>query len=833
MRREMFSERTKTMRKKYTSFFLVLIACAVFAQSSLAAEESSGQKPEPFWWNNAKIALQQAQKAGKPLLLTLGLMGDLPSWELRQRVFAIDEFRAVADKFVLCRDSPNSDALKALGIKTEPADIGGVIFFSPEGSEVERVRYNGGAALLLSVIRRVADGDSIAQLRQKTLDDPNDVEALKTLYQAYAERRQATEAIEVLARLKTADAANAGSYDTLGVFWGIVLLEEKGQEAEALKEMEQILPTVTDPAIRDELFLRKTFIDFQQKDKDAAIAAVQKFIGDNPNAPHIDKAYQTLFVMMAQSGKNDEAVGVLEQALQARPESRFAIENVLKIAMNLYAARQYEPSMKMLEMIAGKVRGIAECEQADIVWRAMARGADWKKRLLPTRKVLDVMYVVPDTATFLYYISLWDDEMYFPVFVNSGSEQDRRLIQRFAAMFHPSRIIVAPAREDVKADEATAMRAVLASWTDNNLDAQGEVKPEDLKRELKKLGLAPMGIVFADAANEGFLAGGAALAAGRFELMDFFHTDDDVSKLIDPAGAKELRAEIADKIERWGYEYRHPFDDIDFVTFACGMPMKFKGMDWHEYNVDDFVTRREDEVRYAYPGRLMEGITRANYMAMCAMFLQPSRALFFNAYDLKHAGFGDYGTADAALAMKAFMPTDHVGGDDARLKKWSGLMGRVNPYGYLHVNTSGGTDTWWVSGGQRKLEDMPAESIPCVVQMTHSYSAAMPWDLKTIAGRWLNAGAYIYFGSNYEPFLASFRAPSRIMTAIKEGEPLSDAYRAGFGEKFWIPWRLCYMGDPMFVLTGKRAERTSAENLALNKGEKEVKDIREVFEKQE
>jgi tetratricopeptide (TPR) repeat protein len=824
--------KSKTMRKAHASLLFILLACAVLAQSSFAAGPG-GQKAEPFWWNNANTAVQQAQKSGKPVLLAPGLMGDLPSWEVRQRVFATDDFLAIADRFVLCRVAANTDDLKALKINVEAADVGGVIFLSPDGSEIERVRYSGDAALIFSVIRRVADGNSIAQLRKKTQEDPKNVDALKTLYSAFAERREATDAIETLAQLKAADADNAASYDALGAFWGIVILDENGRGAEALREIERLLPSVTDPAIHDELLIRKALLDFRLSDADSAVAALRKFIADNPNSPQIEKAYRTLFSMMMQAGRNDEAAGVLQEALRACPDSRFAIDEICRLALSLYSAGRYDVSRQFFALIADKVRGIAPCVQADIMYRSMAHGAEWKKRLAPQRKVLDVIYVVPDTATFLYYVSLWDDETYFPVLVNSGSEQDRRLIQRFAASFKPSRIIVAPARGDVKADEATAMRAVLASWNDNDLPAQGEVKPDDLKRALEKMGLAPMGIVFADSAADGLLAGGVALAAGRFEPLDFFHSDDAVSTVIKWKDAEKLRAEIADKIERWGYEYRHPFDDVDFVTFACAMPMKYEAQDWHEYNVDDFVTRREDEVRYAYPGRLMEGITRANYMAMCALFLQPARALFFNTYDPKREGFSEYKTGAAAVTMKDLMPVDHVGGADANIKRWRELMGRVNPYGYLHINSSGEKDAWSVAGGLGKLEDIPADSVPCVVQMTHSYSAAAPWDVKTIAGRWLNAGAYIYFGSNHEPFLFGFRTPVRIMAAIKDGEPLSSAFRPGFGERFWIPWRLCFMGDPMFVLTGKSAERVDAAKLPLGKDEKEVKDIREVFGKQE
>ena len=814
---------------------VALMACAA-AGSAAFAENAGAKKAGPVWWYRAQAAFQQAEKVKKPVLLTLALSGDLGSWELRQRVFATEEFRAVADKFVLCQDEANSEYVQALKIDVTPADIGAIIFLTPQKKELERVRFNGDPALTLSVIKRVAAGNSIAALREKVAADAKNAEALNTLYSAYVERREAPEAVETLGQLKSAAPDSAKKYDALITFWGVTLLQDKGQDAEALADIERILPGMTEAAMRDELVVRRLLMN-SAKDGDAAIADLRKFIAGNAGSPVIDKAYAALFNVLAQAGKNGDAIAVLQQALQARPDNRFAIERILNVAMNLYNAGQYEPSRKLFETIAGKVRGMAACEQADIMYRAMANGVEWKKRLAPARKVLDVMYVVPDTATFLYYISLWDAETYFPVLVNSGSVQDRRLIQRFAAMFNPSRIIIAPARKDIKVDEATVMRAVLASWNKNDLDSQAQATQDDIKKELKKLGLAPMGIVFADTANEGLLAGGAALAAGRFELPDFFHAADATSKVTDSAGAKQLRARIAEKIEKWGYEYKHPFDDLDFVTFACEMPMKFQGDDWPEYNVDDFVTRRDDDVRFAYPGRLMEGTTRADYMAMCALFLQPSRALFFNTYKLERAGFAEYKTAGAAADMKPFMPADNMDGRDANIKKWRELMGRVNPYGYLHVNASGGKDTWWVETAgiatQEKLDEMPSESVPCVVEMTHSYSADSPWDFKTIAGRWLNAGAYIYFGSNYEPFLQSFRTPERIMAAIKEGEPLGAAYRAGFGEKFWIPWRLCYMGDPMFVLTGKRAPKEKADGVALRKDERQVKEIKDVFEKQD
>lgn len=809
-------------------FFLTL----AIAAGGTPAEEDAKKPPEPTWFYLAKTALPIAKQTGRPTLLTLGYAGDIPSWELRQSVFETDEFKAVAGNFLLCRNWLKRDDLKALGLEVASNDLGAIIFLSPDGEEMERVRWTGEPGLTLSVIKRVAAGNSVAQLRAKISKAPGDVESLKMLYDAHAAKREAGPALEMLELLKSADAENRKRYEALAGYWGVALLMEKRQWAEALKEIETALPDMDDPALHDDLVVRRAGIVRETGKKAEAISQLKEFISANAESPALEKAYRELITMLLLSGRIGDGVALAAEAVRALPGSRTAAQTAFNIAFQLYQGRAYKESKELLELIAGTTRGLASAEQADILYRAMEYGADWKRRLARGRKILDVLYIVPDTATLLYYVSLWDEETFFPVLVNSGSERDRRLIQKFAAAFKPSRIVAAPHR-NAKIDEATAWKAVLTSWNADDLDGEAEANPKAIRKELERLNIAPMGIVFTDPGDEGFLAGGVALAAGRFELLDFYRTAGKISDEIDAAAVRALRGDLEKKIEAWGYQYGRAFDDVDFVTFALDMPLKFKARDFHLYCVDDFVTRREDEIRYAWPGRLMEGVTGANYMAMCSLFLQPEKALFFNTYSASADGFADYRTAGAAERMKRMMPAANFEGNDASLKQWRSLMGRVNTFGYVHVNSSGGKDQWNAAGGMGEVADIPAESVACIVQMTHSYSAAEPWDSATIAGRWLRAGAYIYFGSTYEPFLQSFRAPSRMAAAMDESEPLSMAYRQGFGELYWIPWRLCYFGDPMFLLTGKRQPRASAENLKLREQEKEAKNMDEILSEKE
>ena len=67
-------------------------------------------------------------------------------------------------------------------------------------------------------------------------------------------------------------------------------------------------------------------------------------------------------------------------------------------------------------------------------------------------------------------------------------------------------------------------------------------------------------------------------------------------------------------------------------------------------------------------------------------------------------------------------------------------------------NSSGGPDQFSIAGGPGRPGDIP-RGVPTAVSMIHSFSAADPLDPQTIAGRWLDQGAFVYFGSVWEPFL--------------------------------------------------------------------------------
>ena len=89
--------------------------------------------------------------------------------------------------------------------------------------------------------------------------------------------------------------------------------------------------------------------------------------------------------------------------------------------------------------------------------------------------------------------------------------------------------------------------------------------------------------------------------------------------------------------------------------------------------------------------------------------------------------------------------------------------------------------------------------------MIHSHSAADPTDPSTIAGRWLANGAFLFFGAMNEPFLDSFRLPRLVGDLIARNLPLVAAVRQTPGESRGYPWRLVFLGDPLYRIKPRAA----------------------------
>jgi hypothetical protein len=249
------------------------------------------------------------------------------------------------------------------------------------------------------------------------------------------------------------------------------------------------------------------------------------------------------------------------------------------------------------------------------------------------------------------------------------------------------------------------------------------------------------------------------------------------------------------------------------------------------YTIDDAIARNDDRTRWGWVGRLIGGPARSVYMAMGALFLQPERGLFFSRYDPDNAAFGAHDPGAALATFQDRFPTEMIRHPEATLTRWRSVQWPAgNRFGFVFVNSSGGARSWSTSKGGATHFDVP-DTVPCVVHYTHSGSAGRPFDVDSIAGRWLTNGAYVYFGSHAEPYLQAFVPPSVLAGRVACGVPLGVAMRHLFdtrlvgqretktadGEKKLVsfnlsgPWKLAYFGDPGYRLEPVVAPRLDPE----------------------
>jgi len=805
--------------------FLAIAALLLWSQGDVPAKSAAVK--ELYWHSRLSIAKKFAGKSGKPILAFVHISWDIPSWEAEQAVLKSDRFAEHARAFVLCRTNARSETLKKAAGRSS-ADLGGIIFFDKNLKELERIRWQGDPEAMLDAIARVAAGKNIKALRAGIKKNPKDIESLETLYGIYSRRVDAA-AVETLEKILEADPDRANAYEGHKTFWELLSSASRAKADEAVQLIERDMHRVKDARQRDLLKVQVALLLSRTGKKDEAVRELKEFIAGNPSSDALEQAYEELMRLLIIRGDEGEALMAGAKMIKKFPRNSYMLNFLRATAGKHYALKKYPEAAALLKIIAAGSPATGKGIEAEFLHAAMTRGTQMKQRAAEKRPVLDVLYVVPDVPTFLEYISRWDEKHIFPVLINEGTKQDERLIKKFAAEFKPSKIVEVKDCVKQELNHEFVRRAVLASWDERIWSDVKDSGPEAFKKFYESKKLSPLGIVFVDTTSPDLLAGGVALAAGHRQLIDFYGSGLKASTDVTRKIAVSIRASVHKKIAAWGYDYLGHFDDIEFVTFASSIPLRYKGMDYLYYSTDDYIIRRDDDVRFAYSGRLVEGVSSADYMAMCALFLQPDKALFFDGYGTKGGGFASYRTAAAAAQMKKLMPTVNVDGRRATLATWKKMESKVNPYGFVYVNSSGTKDHWWVAGKKAKPTDIPSESAPAIVHMTHSFSAQRAYDSSTVAGRWIFSGAYIYYGSTEEPFLESFRRPSELVTSILEGEPLGMTFRRRIGRAYWRKWRLCYFGDPVYVLTGKNTERLSAAGLKLSANETEREDIDKLF----
>ncbi|MDD5644130.1 MAG: hypothetical protein PHO00_01620 [bacterium] len=391
--------------------------------------------------------------------------------------------------------------------------------------------------------------------------------------------------------------------------------------------------------------------------------------------------------------------------------------------------------------------------------------------------------IAPDEETFLYYLGEWSPENKFPIFIGESGYS-----QKFISAYGPDTVEKTGKKNIGGITEDNIFRALASSQTAKGIKSISS--GEGFKSYYKMLnkGKAVDGIVIMSRNSKEAMAG-AALAAFYKQDVFMFDCGRSMDDKISFDGVDGLRNSILQFIRDRGYEYSGR-KGIEYITIARDMPYIYE----RSMSVDDAIGREKmtDSDVYAFVGRIVEVEEGASlYQAMCSLFLEAGRSLFFDLWTPDWrlpAGYGAWMLFDRMVTLNVSVPQADIG-------SWRKITKGGLAANFIWVNTGGGPKDW---GGSGTPDDIPSGR-PCCVYFAHSNSARDPRDKDTICGRWLRQGAYFYVGSIFEPYAQSFQFSYYAVKDLVEGKSFAQAFqtkRGLFKGRFDIPWKHIYIGNP-------------------------------------
>lgn len=458
--------------------------------------------------------------------------------------------------------------------------------------------------------------------------------------------------------------------------------------------------------------------------------------------------------------------------------------------------------------------------------------------LRASQRVHDVVVIVPDARSYVEAIALWRPDELTPVLIDDGTDAAREDIARFVRAFKPSRVRTwvaggaasdsaagesAGAGEDADAAvvpapvrfapnaasfatvEGASLHGALARVIGITKEAAPDAPPMDLARILagwKANQYAPPGLVVAHPSDPAWTAA-LALAAGRGQALAFLDalpTNKSFGQTLSGEELEALARAIDGLVQQLGdIPWQEQGDVVDAVTLCLNVPVKYAISDRENLATSDLIGRhdtRRQFSRWAWSGQVPGTAAQAAYRAMCALFLQPTDAWLFDGYK-PEGPFAAYDASAAAIPLRAQSITTRV--DDTpngTIAQWRARVARPIGAGLILVNTSGNADFFDLAQGRGRPGDVPVLAMPAFAHVIHSWSLERPVDRGTLGARWLERGAFAYVGSVNEPFLAAFLPPVAITRAAAAGMIMGAAVRVDARP----PWKVAYIGDPLFAL---------------------------------
>ncbi len=441
--------------------------------------------------------------------------------------------------------------------------------------------------------------------------------------------------------------------------------------------------------------------------------------------------------------------------------------------------------------------------------------------------IVDQVVLAPDGATYLDEIARWSSRGRWPVLI-----ADDRYAAQFIRRFRPAVIVERESVGDLPAGDEleTLLREthVRAMGGDpSRVDASAIFRQNDY---------IPPGIVMTSASDSAWPAA-IALASGRLQPLTFVDGDfGRANHLVD----RDRVAPLAEQLRAIAAASGYPWETLEegVLTFTICRNMagrvnlpQAEGGDGNPSAVTDWLARHDDGTRYGFVGWIFGDETRSAYMAMCSLFLPRTNVWLANGYPAE-GGFAQFDMQTAADQLKEHgYDVSHLAGPQFRAAAWMNTLGGgINP-DLLNVNSRGNANFYHTLDDQLWTVDVPILNHPAAVHFTHSWSARQPESRHTVAGRFLNHGAYAYIGSVQEPYLSAFIPPNILHDRMINHVPLIVAARHWAGQhQFARPWKVQTIGDPlMLAVPPDRLPPDRIDPEAEDRGRNVREDVREAM----
>jgi hypothetical protein len=416
-------------------------------------------------------------------------------------------------------------------------------------------------------------------------------------------------------------------------------------------------------------------------------------------------------------------------------------------------------------------------------------------------QTLPIVVIVDDLSMYIDAISAWEGPIKFPVLYDDGTTAAKEHIARFVRRYNPERVH----RIEGKGKRAWGGSAENRQGMINTALAAAIHEPEaDWKVTLKALkdtGIVSPGVVVIDPKHRHWAAG-LALAAGRLQPIIYFSSLEKPFDNVEPTMARSVNLGIEQGLRRLGLEFDEIGDEVDVITLAFGIGVKIRTGpgDRAFLATTDQIGRTESSIgglRWAWCGQFRGTTSTTIYQAMCSLFLPIDSAYIWDGY----SSTGDWdrydGTAASNVLEQAGFETELF---DSPRNSLAGFKGRSSSRpvdSSLILMNSKGSHVYFdlpqAREGSGRPGDLPILGQPSVLHMVHSFSLATPRSSRTVGGRWLERGVYLYAGSVNEPFLSGFVPTPFVAQRLLARMPFAAAVHYDDGQA----WKITVLGDPL------------------------------------